>query len=139
MNGIYAGKIVGETDKWAKGFYSCVTDNYTPKNRCYITAFETLNNGEIVLTGQFEVIPETVREAVKGAFDKNHKQIFVKDIVRKGFELYCVDWDAEQLRYSFYTADGVAVSGFNVPTLPFVEVVGNTIDNPEILTKGQNL
>ena len=130
---LYQAKLVGSSEEWVEGFYVCLGNQYH-----YILT------GKLDITGksiQFEhnmVIPETVREAIKGAFDKNHRQIFAKDIVRKGFELYSVDWDAEQLRYSFYTADGVAVSGFNVPTLPFVEVVGNTIDNPEILMKGLN-
>lgn len=133
---LYQAKLADRPEEWVEGFYVCLGNQYH-----YILT------GKLDITGltsavQFEhnrVVPKTIREAIKGAFDKNHRQIFTKDIVRKGFELYCIDWDAEQLCYSFYTADGVAISGFNVPTLPFVEVVGNTIDNPDMLMKGLSL
>lgn len=49
-----------DNDEWVEGYFDCVTDNYTPKNRCYITTFKKLDNGEIILTERFEVVPETV-------------------------------------------------------------------------------
>lgn len=130
---LYQAKLADRPEEWVEGFYVCLGNQYH-----YILTGKLEIKRKSVQFAHNYVIPETVREAIKGAFDKNHRQIFTKDIVRKGFELYTVDWNAEQLCYSFYTADGVAVSGFNVPTLPFVEVVGNTIDNPEMLTKGLN-
>lgn len=80
--GIYRGKRT-DNGEMVEGFYSCVTDNYTPKNRCHIITFKTLDNGEIVLTGNFEVIPETVGEYT-GRQDIHGKKIFESDIVKAG-------------------------------------------------------
>lgn len=68
-----------DNNEWAKGFYHCVTDNYTQKNRSNITTFKELDNGEIVLTGQFEVFPETVSLYI-GRNDRKGNPIFGGDI-----------------------------------------------------------
>ncbi len=131
--GIYRGERV-DNGEMVEGFYSCVTDNYTPKNRCYITTFKSLDNGEIVLTGQFEVIPETVGQFI-GLTDKNEKKIFEGDIVKQIYDddlAYIVTWD-EMIALFYLKCDRGMVDFYHC----FGEelsIIGNIHDNPELLT-----
>lgn len=78
--GLWRGKRT-DNGEWVEGFYSCVTDNYTPKNVYSITTFETLKNGEIILTGMYAVDPSTLGECA-GFTDKNGKLAFEGDLVK---------------------------------------------------------
>lgn len=75
---LYRGKRT-DNGEWVEGFYHCVTDNYTPKNRNYITTFNELDNGETILTGQFEVILET-RGEFTGLTDEDGEPIYTGDV-----------------------------------------------------------
>ena len=86
---LFGGKRT-DNNEWVEGYYDCITDNHTPKNRCYITTFKKLNNGEIVLTGRFEVVPETVGQLVTVI---NGTKIFEGNILR--CEILRVDLDYE--------------------------------------------
>ena len=79
---LFRGKRV-DNGEWVEGYYHCVTDNYTPKNIHYITTFKKLDNGEIILTGQYDVVPETVGECTFFP-DRNGKMIFEGDIIEGG-------------------------------------------------------
>lgn len=145
--GIYRGKRV-DSGEMVKGFYSCVTDNYTPKNRCYITTFKSLDNGEIVLTGRFEVIPETVGQ-FSGLTDRNRTEIFEGDIVESKFtkkpypvcfgEYTYTDEDGEESgAYGWYNEEkGGYVTAFSQPDC-WAIVIGNIHDNPELLGGDKN-
>ena len=149
--GLYRGKRK-DNGEWVEGYYSCVTDNYTPENRCYITAFKKLDNGEIILTGQFEVIPETVGEYT-GFPDKNSKKIFEGDYwvdtddgendifvveFRNGqfcFAIYGIcgalmPYGYDETAGGFGECDCVPMTDYNIDT---IEVIGNIHDDPELL------
>lgn len=74
------------------------------------------------------------REPVRGLVDKNGKQVFVGDIIKKGFEHYVVKYDEEQLSYEFYTPNGCKMAGCTSLASPFIEIVGNVNDNPDMLS-----
>lgn len=71
------------TGRWIEGFpYQCTKVGWTNpvQNETYIQQSLTLKNGEIILTGIFEVIPETVGQFT-GLLDKDGKRIFEHDVV----------------------------------------------------------
>lgn len=80
---------------------------------------------------EYEVIPETVGQFT-GLTDKNSKKIFEGDIIAKGFELYEVRWNPEQVRWGIYL-DNYEVAGFTKFSESYFEVVGNIYDNRELL------
>ena len=85
----------------------------------------------------YEVIPETVGEYT-GLPDKNGKKIFEGDIIRKGFECFVVKWNNNQCRWGLFDKHDFEVSGFNEYTKNYLEVIGNCIDNPELLQNTAN-
>lgn len=82
---------------------------------------------------EYEVIPETVSQFT-GLTDKNSKKIFEGNIIAKGFELYEVRWNPEQVRWGIYS-DDYEVAGFTKFSEPYFEVIGNVYDNPELIKK----
>lgn len=83
---------------------------------------------------EYEVIPETVGQFT-GLTDKNGKKIFEGDIIAKGFELYEVRWNPEQVRWGIYLGN-YEVAGFTKFSEPYFEVIGNVYDNKELLENG---
>lgn len=126
-----------DNGKWVEGFYHCVTDNYTPKNIHYITTFKRIDNGEIVLTGPFEVIPETVGQYT-GLKDKNGRKIFEGDIVRYGTDIYEVVFETRcGCGYFGIKMSHIETWNFcNITPANLMEIIGNIHDDPELL-KGE--
>lgn len=126
-----------DNGKWVEGFYHCVTDNYTPKNIHYITTFKRIDNGEIVLTGPFEVIPETVGQYT-GLKDKNGRKIFEGDIVRYGTDIYEVVFGTRcGCGYFGIKMSHIETWNFcNITPANLMEIIGNIHDDPELL-KGE--
>ena len=123
-----------DNGKWVEGFYHCVTDNYTPKNIHYITTFKRIDNGEIVLTGPFEVIPETVGQYT-GLKDKNGRKIFEGDIVRYGTDIYEVVFETRcGCGYFGIKMSHIETWNFcNITPANLMEIIGNIHDDPELL------
>lgn len=126
-----------DNGKWVEGFYHCVTDNYTPKNIHYITTFKRIDNVEIVLTGPFEVIPETVGQYT-GLKDKNGRKIFEGDIVRYGTDIYEVVFETRcGCGYFGIKMSHIETWNFcNITPANLMEIIGNIHDDPELL-KGE--
>ncbi len=80
---------------------------------------------------EYEVIPETIGQFT-GLTDKNGKKIFEGNIIAKGFELYEVRWNPEQVRWSIYLGN-YEVAGFTKFSESYFEVFGNVYDNKELL------
>lgn len=80
LRGLWRGKRV-DNGELVQGFYSCITDNYTPRNVYYITTFQVLKNDEVVLTGTHEVDPSTLGECIRRR-DRNGKPVFEGDVLR---------------------------------------------------------
>jgi uncharacterized phage protein (TIGR01671 family) len=135
-----------DTGEWIEGFFHIVSKGawLNPiQNGHYITTFKRLDNGEIILTGCYEVDPETVCEFT-GLTDKNGKKIFEGDIVSdeiggKGVVEYLCG--AYTIRYDTPIeggADGTDVLWDG--TLLFAEgsetltVIGSIFDTPELLS-----
>ena len=139
--GIYHGKR-SDNNEWIEGFYSCFTDTYTPKNCDYITTFKKLDNGEIILTGVFEVISETVGEYT-GKIDKNGNMIFEGNIVKVTYissesdepitEITTVTYDE---RYCFFYPmrwnESCECCDYNTEIIE-IEIIGNIYDDQELL------
>lgn len=130
-----------KTGKWVEGFYSAVTDNFTPANIHFITEFQRLENGEIVLTESHEILPETICRNT-GARDKNGKHIWEYDICdcpkRGPAFTHCVvvynpmkaRFDVRAMGVSFPMVLDECIDDISINGLDY-EVVGNYIDNPE--------
>lgn len=79
----------------------------------------------------YEVIPETVSQFT-GLVDKYNKKIFEGDLIAKGFELYEVRWNPEQVRWGIYS-DNYEVAGFTKFSESYFAVVGNIYDDKGLL------
>lgn len=140
-----------KTGKWVMGFYSCITDNFTPANVHTITCFQKLDNGEIIWTESYKINPKTLCRNT-GARDKNGNYIWEYDICncpkRGAAFTYCVVvYNPMKARFEVRTTgtsfpcsfpmmldecdDDISINGLDY------EVVGNYIDNPDwVLTEG---
>lgn len=116
---LFRGKRT-DNGEWAFGYYSY--NRFTKTAEIY--SFDSVR-GYV-----YTVIPETVGQYT-GLIDKNSKMIFEDDIVKiKG-----------KTRYIFYGSSGFRHTNYgeyadtleNVFTVVDCEVIGNKIDNPELL------
>ena len=117
-----------DNDEWVYGFLICM--NYIDvweQKVCYDGQEEI----KYCTTKSYQVIPETVSQFT-GLVDKHGKKIFEGDIIAKGFELYEVRWNPEQVRWGIYS-DNYEVAGFTKFSESYFEVVGNVYDNKELL------
>lgn len=115
---------------WHEGFY-CV---FNGKSHRIYTGYAETDCGDYY-PDYFEVDPDTVGQYT-GLTDKNGKMIFEDDIVKiKG-----------KTRYIFYGSSGFRHTNYgeyadtleNVFTVVDCEVIGNKIDNPELLRSDGN-
>ena len=115
---------------WHEGFY-CV---FNGKSHRIYTGYAETDCGDYY-PDYFEVGPDTVGQYT-GLTDKNGKMIFEDDIVKiKG-----------KTRYIFYGSSGFRHTNYgeyadtleNVFTVVDCEVIGNKIDNPELLRSDGN-
>lgn len=111
------------------------------ENGCYITTFKKIDNGEILLTGSYEVDPDTVGQYT-GLTDKNGAKIFEDDIMECGYvsELTKEYISKKQLienEKGVYWGRLIGHSPFGDTFLMFCnkrgQIIGNVHDNPELL------
>lgn len=125
---IFRGKRK-DNKEWVQGYYFKRVRNFAGLKtieHCYIQ-YETWDEGFIV----YEVYPKTISQFT-GLVDKHGKKIFEGDILAKGFELYEVRWNPEQVRWGIYLGN-YEVAGFTKFSEPYFEVIGNVYDNKELL------
>lgn len=125
---IFRGKRK-DNKEWVQGYYFKRVRNFAGLKtieHCYIQ-YETWDEGFIV----YEVYPKTVSQFT-GLVDKHGKKIFEGDILAKGFELYEVRWNPEQVRWGIYLGN-YEVAGFTKFSEPYFEVIGNVYDIKELL------
>ena len=109
-----------DTGEWTEGYFFKIWD------RTFLLWGMTNDHPNMI-----EVIPETVGQFT-GLTDKNGKKIFEGDIIAKGFELYEVRWNPEQVRWGIYLGN-YEVAGFTKFSEPYFEVIGNVYNNKELL------
>lgn len=109
-----------DTGEWIEGYFFKIWD------RTFI--LWGMTNG---IPDMVEVIPETVSQFTS-LTDIHKKKIFDGDIVAKGFELYEVRWNPEQVRWGIYS-NNFEVAGFTKFSESYFEVIGNIYDNKELL------
>lgn len=119
MRYIFKGKRK-DTGEWTEGYFFKIWD------RTFLLWGMTNDHPNMV-----EVIPETV-SPFTGLTDKHKKKIFKGDLIAKGFEIYEVRWNPEQVRWGIYSGN-YEVAGFTKFSEPYFEVVGNVYDNKELL------
>lgn len=129
---VFRGKRI-DTGEWVEGYYAkqsnhaCFAHELKYTHFIYQDVFMDFGLGGLK---KIEVVPETVGQYT-GLTDKNGKRIFEGDIVKiKG-----------KTRYIFYGSSGFRHTNYgeyadtleNVFTDVDCEVIGNKIDNPELL------
>jgi len=125
---------------WVHGYYHQVTKGafVNPiQNASVITTYKALDNGEIILTGAFAVIPETVGQYI-GKEDKNGAEIYRGSIVKsdihnpKTFLIDFIDgaFCATHPKIKYYPID---IMHFYDSTGCCIEVIGDIHTNPELL------
>lgn len=140
MEALYRGKrkdngefVYGMPYQCTKGAWLNPIENGT-----YIQASKLLENGEIILTGVYEVDPSTVGQYT-GLTDKNGVRIFRGDRCRDSIGIaFTVVWDDDNARFIGVTNEawdvntGKYVQGERricyVGRIPRVEVIGNIHD-----------
>lgn len=123
-----------DTGEWIEGYFLQLHRS----ERAFIVPKQFVQRGTLRMSGEtppkiipIEVIPETVSQFT-GLTDKNSKKIFKGDIIAKGFELYEVRWNPEQVRWGIYLGN-YEVAGFTKFSESYFEVAGNIYDNKELL------
>ena len=119
MRYIFKGKRK-DTGEWTEGYFFKIWD------RTFLLWGMTNDHPNMV-----EVIPETV-SPFTGLTDKYKKKIFKGDLIAKGFEIYEVRWNPEQVRWGIYS-NNFEVAGFTKFSESYFEVIGNIYDNKELL------
>ena len=119
---LFRGKRV-DNGEWVEGYYElCGYLVGTIEEDIYptITPFNKYKH---------EVDPNTVGQWT-GAYDKNDKRIFEGDIVDVDGVVYACRWDDGNLEFCLVNEK----ESFGIVyVVPYVEVIGNIYDNPELL------
>ena len=117
-----------DNGEWAFGDLIVSKDKYYIHPRSNAFQVDGVLSRLIVL---YEVIPETVSQFTD-LVDKYNKKIFEGDLIAKGFELYEVRWNPEQVRWGIYL-DNYEVAGFTKFSESYFVIVGNIHDDKELL------
>ena len=110
-----------DNGEWIFGYY---VKDPMEQHRIYWKPF-----GEASSNTYHFVIPETIGWFT-GRIDKNNVKAFDGDIIEEGV----VFWDEEHMGFF---VKGDFTEGRNMPfyNIPFIEVLGNIHDNPELIQK----
>lgn len=125
----FRGRRVGEKE-WVHGGFS----KYREGN-CFITA---MGKDHISYIGRHQEVEKETVGQFTGILDKNNKEIYEGDIVRRDgyWDMYCV-WDEEKCQFKFLCTDWVVTQGhshyLSKSTLEQHEVIGNIYENPEFI------
>lgn len=135
------------TNEWREGFPVFADDKAFVLNNTKVSFTEGFNENILNFVLQ-EVVPETIRKYTK-LNDENNKKIFDGDIVR----LTVFDHNGSDRQYTclvIYNNLGIWFEDVtdenrfwfyatsNIDTESDVEIIGNKIDNPELLYKKIN-
>lgn len=98
---------------------------------CYTPSTREIGLQTVETHGFIPVVPETVGEYT-GRLDINGKRIYEGDIVQYGAGLWVVEYNAGKMGFVFRNIrNGAILPGYAVTAS--TQVVGNIIENPEIL------
>ena len=120
-------RITMHRGKWRKE--GCFMEGYL----CYTPSTKEIGLQTIETHGVVPVIPETIGEYT-GRLDTAGKRIYEGDIVQYGTGLWVVEYNAGKMGFVFRNIrNGGIVPGYAITAA--VKVVGNIIENPEILRR----
>ena len=129
---LFRGKRVNNGE-WIEG--NLVEDDHDSYRMFIVTSahWDIDEDGytDLMETEVVEVISETVGQYT-GLTDKNGREIFEGDIVRRKERLFTVKYSTEQARFLAFRPNGL----HDPIAVKYCEVIGNIHDNPELL-KGE--
>lgn len=135
---LFRGKRA-DNGKWVIGFYYAVTkgQNGILGNDYVITTFEKIDNGEIILTVSYSVIPKTVDQYI-WLEDILPNKTFVNDIILVGETDKCIVKFEKGRIFAESTGKTNAKYSWNELNSGryCFEVIGNIHDSPELLKGG---
>lgn len=126
---------IGTRKQWVTGFYAVLGEKTViivnePEKFYDVDSGKNSHGNKIV-----EVIPNTICQCTAMP-DKNNKLIFENDIVIKhnddDKEPYLIRWSEDYAAWELAQC-GCAMYGFFDVDFGEIEVIGNAIDNPELL------
>ena len=128
-----------DSNQWVYGYYSKLYDKETNNIEAVISYqhFETADTSFPFPT--VDIIGVKVDEETVGQYtglkDKNGVQIFDGDILKKGNQIILVLWNEKYASFTLHCNNwGACISFFYEDIYPEdCEVVGNNIDNPDLL------
>lgn len=128
-----------DNEEWVVGFYHIVTKGSylpQPENSAIISTYKVLENGEVILTGDYEVIPESVGQWT-GLVDRHGKEIYEGDILHRDCHQ---DVFVEFYKGAFCLVSCNPVQRANWSPVTcrgsdiiYREIIGNIHDNPELM------
>lgn len=131
--------------KWIEGFYCsradttyCCKDDYDnspPVETHHFIAMDCVTDWGMPNSLKLKEIDVNTLCVYTGVKDKKRRKIFTNDIVKKGFDNFVVRFDEEQCKFDFFTNKNCPQAGFNAFISDFVEIIGNEIDNPELIAE----
>ena len=128
----------GDSNQWLYGYYSKLYDKETNNIEAVISYqhFETADTS--FPFPSVDIIDVKVDEETVGQYtglkDKNGVQIFDGDILKEGNQIILVLWNEKYASFTLHCNNWACLSFFYEDINPEdCEVVGNNIDNPDLL------
>ena len=125
-----------DTGEWVIGYYVSVLDMYKKEVHMIFepTTIFTIFYSHVETDGYVEVDPSTICQC-SGKPDKNNNLIFENDLVNANGTVYVCRFDKDNFAWEFQNREEtIGICCFHSID---IGIIGNSIDNPELLEVGE--